>query len=259
MRPRAVTLTAGEGGWTFDPGELDAALRGAALFLFNDPHNPTGQLFSAAERRVVVELCRKRGVVVVTDEIYEWIRYDGAEHEPLAILDPENVVVVSSISKTARATGWRIGWVVASAARTARIRAVHDQLVACVATPLQIGAARLLALPAERFADIAREYLEKRDVLGAALARAGFDLGPAPRGSYYWFVGYRNVLALRDLDPLSAAMAMTREYGVACVPGDNFYVSAARGDAAHGQKYLRFAFCRSLDVLRAAGERLAAV
>ena len=261
MRPLAVTLTAGgRGGWTFETAELEAALRKATLFLFNDPHNPTGHRFSPAERRLIVDLCRKHGVVIVTDEIYEWILYGGGGlHEPLAVLDPENVVVVSSISKTARATGWRIGWVVASASRTQRIRAVHDQLVACVATPLQIGVARLLAMDGARFADLREEYRVKRDTLGAALQAAGFDLGPTPRGAYYYFVGYRGVPSLAALDPLSAAMKMTREVGVACVPGDNFYVSPRRADAAHGQRYLRFAFCRSLGVLRAAGERLAAM
>jgi aminotransferase len=260
MRPRAVTLTAHETDWAFDAAELEAALRGATLFLFNDPHNPTGHRFSPAERRLIVKLCRKHDVLIVTDEIYEWILYDdGGLHEPLAVLDPENVVVVSSISKTARATGWRIGWVVASASRTQRIRAVHDQLVACVATPLQIGVARLLEMDKARFADLREEYWAKRDVLGAALRVAGFDLGPAPRGAYYWFVGYKGVPQLRDLDPLEAAIKMTREYGVACVPGDNFYVSARRADPSHGQRYLRFAFCRSLGVLQAAGERLAAM
>ena len=262
MRPHAVTLTATPQGWTFDASELEAALRKTTLFLFNDPHNPTGHRFSFAERRLIVDLCRKHGVLIVTDEIYEWILYgsDIDVHEPLAVLDPENVVIVSSISKTARATGWRIGWVVASAPRTAKIRAVHDQLVACVATPLQIGVARLLELPpAERFADLREEYREKRDELGAALLAAGFDLGPAPRGAYYWFVGYRGVPSLAGLDPLAAAMKLTREYGVACVPGDNFYVSARRSDAAHGQRYLRFAFCRSVGVLRDAARRLSAM
>ncbi|CAH0376183.1 unnamed protein product [Pelagomonas calceolata] len=261
MLPRAVTLTAHETDWSFDAAELEAALRGARLFLFNDPHNPTGHRFSSAERRLIVKLCRKHGVLIVTDEIYEWILYgsDIDVHEPLAVLDPENVVIVSSISKTARATGWRIGWVVASAPRTQRIRAVHDQLVACVATPLQIGVARLLEMDKARFADLRGEYQTKRDVLGAALSKAGFDLGPEPKGAYYWFVGYKGVPQLQSLDPLAAAMIMTREYGVACVPGDNFYVSARRTDAAHGQRYLRFAFCRSLGVLQAAGERLAAM
>ena len=258
MRPHAVTLTATPKGWAFDTSELEAALLKATLFLFNDPHNPTGHRFLPAERRLIVDLCRKHGVVIVTDEIYEWILYDGGGlHEPLAVLDPENVVIVSSISKTARATGWRIGWVVASASRTQRIRAVHDQLVACVATPLQIGVARLLELPpTEWFTDIWEEYWAKRDVLGDALEAAGFDLGPTPRGAYYWFVGYKGVPQLRGLDPLETAMKLTREYGVACVPGDNFYVSARRTDAAHGQRYLRFAFCRSIGVLQAAGERL---
>ena len=132
MRPHAVTLTATPQGWAFDTSELEAALLKATLFLFNDPHNPTGHRFLPAERRLIVDLCRKHGVVIVTDEIYEWILYGGGLHEPLAVLDPENVVIVSSISKTARATGWRIGWVVASASRTQRIRAVHDQLVAWI-------------------------------------------------------------------------------------------------------------------------------
>ena len=261
MRPHAVTLTATPQGWTFDASELEAALRKATLFLFNDPHNPTGHRFSPAERRLIVKLCRKHDVLIVTDEIYEWILYDpeNVVHEPLAVIDPGNVVIVSSISKTARATGWRIGWVVASTSRTQRIRAVHDQLVACVATPLQIGVARLLELPVERFADLREEYRVKRDTLGEALQAAGFDLGPTPRGAYYYFVGYRGVPSLAGLDPLAAAMKMTREVGVACVPGDNFYVSTRRSDAAHGQRYLRFAFCRSLGVLRAAGERLAAM
>ena len=260
MRPHAVTLTATPQGWAFDTSELEAALLKATLFLFNDPHNPTGHRFLPAERRLIVDLCRKHGVVIVTDEIYEWILYGGGLHEPLAVLDPENVVIVSSISKTARATGWRIGWVVASASRTQRIRAVHDQLVACVATPLQIGVARLLELPpTEWFTDIWEEYWAKRDVLGNALQAAGFDLGPTPRGAYYWFVGYKGVPQLRALDPLAAAMKLTREYGVACVPGDNFYVSARRSDAEHGQRYLRFAFCRSIGVLQAAGERLTAM
>ena len=165
MRPRAVTLTAHETDWAFDAAELEAALRKATLFLFNDPHNPTGHRFSPAERRLIVKLCRKHGVLIVTDEIYEWILYgtDIDVHEPLAVLDPENVVIVSSISKTARATGWRIGWVVASASRTQRIRAVHDQLVACVATPLQIRTSRgSWRWTGTRFTDIWEEYWAKR-------------------------------------------------------------------------------------------------
>ena len=256
MRPRAVTLSATPQGWTFDAAER--RMRSSTLFLFNDPHNPTGHRFSPAERRLIVKLCRRHGVLVVTDEIYEWILYGRRPARPLAVLDPQNVVIVSSISKTARATGWRIGWVVASANGPSAREAVHDQLVACVATPLQIGVARLLELDKERFTDIWEDYWAKRDVLGAALGAAGFDLGPTPRGAYYWFVGYKGVPSYGPLDPLAAAMTMTRDYGVACVPGDNLRISAAR-DPSHGQRYLRFAFCRSLGVLQAAGERLAAM
>jgi len=207
LEARAVTLSAGFDRWSFDPAELDRALRGAKLFLFNDPHNPTGHRFSLEERTTVARLCEKHGVVCVTDEIYEHMTFDGPRYASLAELYPEGTVVVNSISKTAKATGWRIGWVVASAARTSKIRGVHDQLVACCPTPLQHGVAALLRNPDDpHFARIAPEYLRKRDMLAASLQKAGFWIGPLPKGSYYLFVGFASVPALRGLGPTEAAI-----------------------------------------------------
>ena len=183
----------------------------------------------------------------------QWILYDTAFTNARGPRPRERRRCVLDL-QTAR-DGLALGWVVASA-QGPGIRAVHDQLVvrghaAADRCRTALGAGQ------ERFT-IWGEYREKRDELGGAPA-AGFDLGPTPRGAYYWFVGYRGVPSLAGLDPLAAAMKLTKEVGVACVPGDNFYVSARRNDAAHGQRYLRFAFCRSLGVLRAAGERLAAM
>jgi len=263
LEPRAVTLSASDDRWTFDVNELEAALNGAALFLFNDPHNPTGHVFTAGEKFTIARLCAKHNVVCVTDEIYEHIHY-GPKHESLAQLPAirENVVVVHSISKTAKATGWRIGWVVASEERTKLIRGIHDQLVACCPTPLQFGAAALLQDHAGDGADktlaaISVEYGEKRDRLATALKKAGFDLGPAPQGAYYIFAGYRGVSALKGKGPREAAMYMTKTVKVACVPGDNFYLEPQKSSLDHGQKYLRFAFVRSLDVIDAAANNLA--
>ena len=260
LTPRAVTLTAGKDAWGFDERRLDAALAGAKLLLFNDPHNPTGHRFSEAERDAIARLCAKHDVVIVTDEIYEHMCFRGGPYATLAARADcsDRVVVVNSISKTAKATGWRIGWVVASAARTAKIRAVHDQLVACCPTPLQHGVAALLDHPETDetvLAAIAGEYEAKRDALATALARAGFGLGPTPAGSYYLFVTFDGVGALAGLSPTDAALKMTRDFKVACVPGDNFYLGASK--ATHGAKYLRFAFVRSLDVIADAAANLA--
>ncbi|KAH8068192.1 transferase [Aureococcus anophagefferens] len=257
LTPRAVTLTAGKDAWGFDESQLDASLAGAKLLLFNDPHNPTGHRFSDAERDAIARLCAKHDVVVVTDEIYEHMCFRGGPHATLAAR-PDcagRAVVVNSISKTAKATGWRIGWVVASAARTAKIRAVHDQLVACCPTPLQHGVAALLDHPETDetvLAAIAGEYEAKRDALAAALARAGFGPGRRPRAPTLVTFGG---VAAAGLSPTDAALKMTRDFKVACVPGDNFYLGASK--ATHGAKYLRFAFVRSLDVIADAAANLA--
>jgi aminotransferase len=168
--------------------------------------------------------------------------------------------IVNAVSKTAKATGWRVGWVVAPAALTPTIRAVHDQLVLQAPTPLQIGAAVMLRRPRAEFDEISAEYLPKRDLLHAALRRAGFEVGPPPEGAYYIFAGYHGVAALAGLSPRDAAMKMTAEFKVACVPGDNFYLGArAKRHAELGGRYLRFTFVRSLDVLREAAGKLEAL
>jgi len=260
LKARAVTLQyAAEDGaeWTFDTDELDAALSGASVLLFNSPHNPTGKVFSPAELALIADLCRKHGVTAVTDEIYEHVRFgDDEKHLSLFqdFLGRENAVLVNSISKTASATGWRVGWVIADAERSRKIRAVHDQLVAGCATPLQFGVAALLGSDHD-FNAIAPTYFPKRDVLVDALSRNGFLPGPVPRGAYYVFANYTHVPTLQSLSPVDAALYLTKVVKVACVPGDNFYLSAA-DKQRFGSRFLRFAFVRSLDILHQAAANL---
>ena len=114
--------------------------------------------------------------------------------------------------------------------------------------------------PRAEFDAIAAEYLPKRDLLHTALRRAGFAVGPPPEGAYYIFAGYRGVPALAGLSPREAAMRMTAEFKVACVPGDNFYLGErAKRHPELGGRYLRFTFVRSLDVLRDAAAKLEAL
>ena len=238
LTPRFVTLreSAADGAWRLDLDELRRAAAGARLLVLNTPHNPTGKVFDSSELAAIAEVARAEDLVVVTDEIYEHIVFDGARHRSLATLDGmrERTVVVNSISKTANATGWRVGWVLAPPHLTPRIRAVHDTLVVQAPTPLQKAAVALLALPAAFFGELARAYAGKRAVLGAALRDAGFRLGE-PQGAYYFLADYRAVAGLGDLDPTAAALHLIERAGVAAVPGDNFY--AQSGD---GARYLRF-------------------
>ena len=254
LTPRFVTLREETDGsaWRLDPDELRRAAAGARLLVLNTPHNPTGKVFGAGDLETIAELARAEDLVVVADEIYEHIVFDGARHRSIATWPGmrERTVVVNSISKTANATGWRIGWVLAPPHLTPAIRAVHDTLVVQAPTPLQKAAVGLLDMPPAFFRDLPRGYADKRTILGDALRAAGFRM-TEPSGAYYFLADYRGVRDLKHLDPLAAAMHLIERVGVAAVPGDNFY-----GSSADGERYLRFAFCRGRETLVEAAGRL---
>ena len=254
LTPRFVTLREcpGGSGWRLDPDELRRAAAGARFLILNTPHNPTGKVFDAAELALVGDVAQEHDLLVITDEIYEHIVFDGARHRSLATLDGmrQRTVVVNSISKTANATGWRVGWVLAPPHLTPAIRAVHDTLVIQAPTPLQKAAVSLLKMPPDFFRGLADRYAGKRALLGGTLRAAGFRVAE-PRGAYYLFADYRGVPDIGSLEPMAAAVHLIERAGVAAVPGDNFY---GRGD--DGSRYLRFAFCRSRGTLGAAAERL---
>ncbi|MCY4442198.1 MAG: aminotransferase class I/II-fold pyridoxal phosphate-dependent enzyme [Deltaproteobacteria bacterium] len=254
--PRFVTLREDRrvGTWRLDRDELRTALSDPAVkaVVVNTPQNPTGKVLDAADLEFIAELCRTHDRFAITDEIYEHITFDGHRHRCLALCEgmAERTLVVNSISKTGRATGWRIGWVITPPDCTPALRAVHDNLVVQAPTPLQKGAVSLLRQPRSFFAGIAEGYREKRDLLVGGLREAGFAVTP-PEGAYYLFADYRAVPALTGMSPTQAAMFLIEQAGVATVPGDNFYTTGREGD-----RYLRFAFCRSLDTLQEAVARL---
>ena len=256
--PRFVTLREDRraGTWRLDRDELRAALSEPAVkaVVVNTPQNPTGKVLDANDLDFIAELCRTHDRFAITDEIYEHITFDGHRHRCLALCEgmAERTLVVNSISKTGRATGWRVGWVITPPDRTPALRAVHDNLVVQAPTPLQKGAVSLLRQPRSFFAGIAEGYREKRDLLVGGLREVGFAVTP-PEGAYYLFGDYRGVPALAAMSPTQAAMFLIEHVGVATVPGDNFYATGRDGD-----RYLRFAFCRSLATLREAIERLRA-
>jgi aspartate/methionine/tyrosine aminotransferase len=246
--PRFVKLRPPE--WTFDPQELEGAFspRTRAVIV-NTPNNPTGKVFSRAELETIAELCRRHDAVAITDEIYEHILYDGAEHVAMASLPGMSgrTVTINGMSKTYSVTGWRVGWAIAPPALTAAIRKVHDFLTVGAAAPLQEAGALALELPDSYYAALAEGYARRRDRILPILEGSGLRVH-RPRGAYYVMT---EIDALGWQDDVSFARHLVEEIGVAVVPGSSFYQ-----DPADGSRQVRFAFCKKPQTLDEAARRL---
>jgi aspartate/methionine/tyrosine aminotransferase len=241
--------------WELNEDELTNAAKNARAIILNTPHNPTGKVFTETELTFIANLCKQHNLYLITDEIYEHILYNDHIHICPATINgmAERTFVINSISKTANASGWRIGWIISPPQYTPQIRAIHDTLVVQAPTPLQKGAEHLLTMPDAFYKNIHVLFQQKRDLLVDALRKIGFQITP-PNGAYYLFANYRSVPKLSKMNPTDAAMYLIEKLGVACVPGDNFYQQGNNGD-----NYLRFSFCRHLDTLTEAANRLQAL
>ncbi|MEP6476893.1 MAG: aminotransferase class I/II-fold pyridoxal phosphate-dependent enzyme [Actinomycetota bacterium] len=250
--PRLITLRPPH--WTFDEQELRAAFgpRTRAIVI-NTPNNPTGKVFTRQELTLIAELCTEHDVLAITDEIYEHILYDGAQHVPIATLPgmAERTLTISALSKTYSVTGWRVGWAIAAQPLMAGIRPVHDFLTVAAATPLQVAGVTALAMPDSYHQRTAAEYAERRDLLLSILGETGFEVGATPAGAYYVMADCSH-LGLGD--DVATARHLVEHVGVATVPGSSFF-----SQPADGSHLLRFAFCKRLETLEAAGQRLRAL
>ena len=252
--PRFVPLrpakSAAGWDWAFDPHELAAAFSNRTrAIVINTPNNPTGKVFSRDELSEIARLCQQWDVMAITDEIYEHILYDGAEHVHLAGLPgmAERTVTINSVSKTFSVTGWRVGWTIAPPELTGGIRKVHDFLTVGAAAPLQSAAAAALSMPDDYYVDLARSYRARRDRLMAILEGAGF-VCYQPRGAYYIMT---DISAFGFDDDVTFARYLVTDIGVASVPGSSFY-----RDPASGRASVRFCFCKKDETLDAAAARL---
>jgi aminotransferase len=252
-RPRFVKLRPPadpDGDWTFDERELRAAFgaRTKAIIL-NTPNNPTGKVFTRSELEFIRDLCLEHDALAITDEIYEHILYDGAEHVSMARIEGmrERTITINGMSKTYSVTGWRVGWAVAPTPLSGAIRKVHDFLTVGAPAPLQEAGAVALALPQVYYRRLAEEYRARRDHLLPALREAGFQVF-TPRGAYYIMTDIRD---FGFADDLSFATYLVRDIGVAVVPGSSFY-----SDPGDGAQQVRFAFCKRADTLDEAASRL---
>lgn len=247
-KPVFVPLEAPE--WRLDPDRLRAAFsERTKAIVVNTPHNPTGRVLTREEITLIAELCVEHDVWAITDEIYEHIRYAGSHH--VIATWPgmaERTITISGFSKTFSCTGWRLGYAVAPAEITSAIRKVHDFLTVGAPAPLQAAGAVGLAFDAEYYNKLARGYRERRDLLCGALAEAGFSF-TVPEGAYYVLAGFS---ALSADDDVTFAHWLAAEGGVATVPGSSFYHKRGMG-----RGLVRFAFCKKMETLEAAAERLA--
>jgi aspartate/methionine/tyrosine aminotransferase len=246
--PRFVRLR--EPDWSFDPAELAAAFGNRTkAIVINTPNNPTGKVFTREELLQIAALCAQWNVVAVTDEIYEHILYDGAQHVTLAGLEGmrERTVTISGVSKTYGVTGWRIGYCLGPPDITGAIRKVHDFLTVGAPAPLQEAAAVALSLPDSYYMELAEGYARRRDMLVPALEAAGFKTF-APRGAYYVMT---DISSFGFESDVTFARHLVEEGGVAAVPGSSFYA-----DPASGRQRLRFHFARRRETLDKAAERL---
>jgi aminotransferase len=235
--------------WRLDARDLERAWspRLRAVLLCT-PCNPNGKVWTRGELALVADFCRSHHLTAFTDEIYEHIVFDGAEHVPLATLPGmrERTVTVSGLSKVFSITGWRLGYLTAPARAVERMVVAQEMLSLCAPTPLQHGALAGMTLPHTYFAELSAMYEKKRDLLAGALTEAG--LAPhVPQGAYYILcdarrLGHRNAQA--------AAMALLERTGVGSIAGSNFFRDPV------GETLLRFCFAKADADLAEAAARL---
>lgn len=245
---RVVALRPPE--WTFDRDELRRAFSSRTkAVIVTSPNNPTGRVFSAEDLAYIAGLCQEFDALCITDEIYEHILYDGAQHVPVLAIPGmrERGILVNSMSKTYSVTGWRVGWVLAAPDLTDSIRKVHDFLTVGAAHPLQMAGVTALGLPDEYYAELGREYQKKRDHIVSVLEETGFRPF-RPSGAYYVMA---DISSFGFHDDTAFAMHLLQKCGLAAVPGSSFFLRPE-----DGSQLIRFCFCKKYETLEEARQRL---
>ncbi len=250
--PVAVALDAPD--YRLEVAKLRAAVtpRTKAMLL-NTPHNPTGRVFDAEEIAGVIEVVLENDLVLITDEIYDRILYDGRIHQSPGSLEPlkDRTITIGGLGKTFAMTGWRLGYVIAPERFAQGIRTLHDYTTICAATPLQAAAVAALSMPESFFEETSRAYHQRRALMMEILTSVGLQAN-APQGAYYIMADYSQLpIPQTSLTPTEFAYFMASEVGVAVVPGDSFY--SLEG---YGRSHIRFAYPKKLATLEQAGERL---
>ncbi|MET8952743.1 pyridoxal phosphate-dependent aminotransferase [Streptomyces sp. NPDC004393] len=240
----------GDASFRLDLDELrDAVTDRTRLLLINTPHNPTGTVLTREELSAIAELAVERDLLVVTDEVYEHLVFDDAEHVPLATFPGmrERTVTISSAGKTYSFTGWKVGWVTAAPGLVTAVRSAKQFLTYVSSGPFQYAVAEALALPETYFEEFRADLRAKRDLLTAGLTQAGFAVF-RPAGTYFVTTDIR---PLGESDGFAFCRALPERAGVVAIPNAVFY-----DHREAGTPFVRFAFCKRVEVLADATERL---
>ena len=245
--PRFVTLRPPE--FALDEMELRAAFgpRTRAILL-NTPHNPTGRVFSRSDLTLIARLCIEYDAIALSDEVYEELVFEGT-HVHIAALDGmrERTVTLSSLGKTFSVTGWKIGWAVAPPPITDGIRRAHQALAFSIARPLQLAAIAALSAPPAYFEELRTAYRRRRDLLTDGVRAAGFTTY-RPTGTYF-LLADASLFGLGDDEQVCEYL--TRRMGVTAIPSSYLYENREEG-----RKLIRFAFCKTEELLAEAVRRL---
>jgi N-succinyldiaminopimelate aminotransferase len=245
---RPVTLRPPD--YALDVDALRAAVRPRTrLILLNSPHNPTGKVFDLDELTAIAELAQEHDLIVVTDEVYEHLTFDGAAHVPLATLPGmrERTVTIGSAGKTFSFTGWKVGWVTAPPPLVTAVRGAKQFLTYVASGPFQYAAAVGLGLPDSYFDEVRADLEHKRDRLTEGLEAVGFEVF-LPKGTYFVTTDIRS---LGDDDGMAFCRSLPKRCRVVAIPNVVFY-----DDVDAGRPLVRFAFCKRMGVLDEAVDRL---
>ena len=245
---RAVTLRTPD--YSFDLDELEAVINPSTrLILVNTPHNPTGKVFSEAELAAIARLAITHDLLVVTDEVYEHMTYDGTRHIPLATLPgmAERTVTISSGGKSFGLTGWKVGWAHGPTELVNAVHTVKQHLSFTSGAPFQRAMVTALNLGDGYFTGLADDLCAKRDLVDDGLRSVGLHVLPA-QGTYYVTA---DVAPLGYDDGMDFCRDLPGRCGVVAIPNRVFY-----DDESAGRSIVRFAYCKQFEVLHEAGERL---
>lgn len=245
-----VTLRPHEGSFRLDLDELRAAVTDRTrLLLINTPHNPTGTVLTREELTEIAELAVERDLLVVTDEVYEHLVFDEAEHLPLATFPGmrDRTVSIGSAGKTFSFTGWKVGWATGTQELVTAVRTAKQYLTYVSAGPFQYAIAEALRLPDTYFDGFRTDLRRKRDLLGDGLRAAGFKVYQ-PQGTYFITT---DITPFGEKDAYAFCRTLPERCGVVAVPNSVFY-----DDPDAGRSQVRFTFCKRDDVLTEATSRL---
>ncbi|KAF1044378.1 MAG: Methionine aminotransferase [Herbaspirillum frisingense] len=247
--PVFVQMNVDERGYSIPWDKVKAAVTPKTrMIMVNTPHNPTGSVMKAADVQALADIVRGTDILILSDEVYEHMVYDGQPHESLA-RHPElaqRTFINSSFGKTYHVTGWKVGFVAAPAAMTAEFRKVHQFNVFTVNTPVQYGLAAYMKDPAP-YLDLPAFYQKKRDLFRDGLKNTRFELLPS-EGTYFQCVKYG---AISDLPEAEFCKWLTTEIGVAAIPVSAFY------NTPRESGIVRFCFAKKDETLGLALDRLA--